>query len=370
VEQNKTIGSFIPIKNIKVSAFKIPTDYPESDGTFIWDSTTMILVEIDAGSKTGIGYTYTSEAAAQIIKNTFADILLNKNSLDIDLCWQEMIKAVRNMGSRGIAANAVSAVDNALWDLKAKLFNIPLVTLLGQVRNGCEIYGSGGFTSYEINKLQQQLGNWAMEGIKKVKMKIGRNPADDPDRVKAAREAIGNDCLLYVDANGAYTVRQAISQAEKFADYKISWFEEPVSSDDLQGLNFIRNNLPPNIEVAAGEYGYNIFYFRRMLEEQAVDVLQADATRCLGISGFLRTAHLCESFNLPLSAHTAPLIHLHPCCSSSIVRDIEYFHDHVRIEKMFFEGFPAQQKGLMIPDLSAPGIGVEIRRQDIKKYEV
>jgi len=164
-------------------------------------------------------------------------------------------------------------------DLKARLLDLPLITLLGAVRANVPVYGSGGFTSYSMAQLQEQLGGWVADGISRVKMKIGRQPASDLDRVRAAREAIGPGAELFVDANGAYTRKQALATACAFTEFDVSWFEEPVSSDDLDGLRLLRDRAPAGMEIAAGEYGYDLFYFRRMLEAGAVDVLQADATR-------------------------------------------------------------------------------------------
>jgi len=275
---------------------------------------------------------------------------------------------VRNIGCPGIAATAISAVDNALWDLRARLFGIPLVVLLGKIRERVAVYGSGGFTSYSIPQLQRQLGDWAANGIRMVKMKVGSEPERDVERVRSAREAIGREVQLFVDANGAYSRKQALAMAERFAKYDVRWFEEPVSSDDLEGLRLIRDRAPAGIEIAAGEYGFDEYYFRRMLEAGAVDVLQADATRCEGITGFMIAASLAESFQIPFSAHTSPSIHLHPCCALPAFRHIEYFHDHVRIEQMLFEGAAIAVDGFVTPDLSHPGIGLELKRKDAQRF--
>jgi L-alanine-DL-glutamate epimerase-like enolase superfamily enzyme len=148
----------------------------------------------------------------------------------------------------------------------------------------------------------------------------------------------------------------------------VRWFEEPVSSDDLCGLKLIRDRAPSVMEIAAGEYGYDSWYFQRMLEAQAVDVLQADATRCGGITGFMQAANLCQAYHLPLSAHTAPALHMHVGCAAIPVRNLEYFHDHVRIEQMFFDGVPQPVNGELRPDLSRPGMGLELKRADAERF--
>ena len=359
------------VERIDVSAYTIPTDRPEADGTLEWRQTTVVLVEIEAGGRHGLGYTYADAAAASVVRHTLVDLVRGRHAMDIAACWIAMNRAVRNMGRPGIASCAIAAVDNALWDLKAKLLNVPLVALLGAARDAVDAYGSGGFTSYPIAALQEQLAAWTAAGLSRVKMKIGRDAAADVERVQAAREAIGPSAELFVDANGAYSRKQALAVAERIEPFDVSWFEEPVSSDDLDGLRLMRDRAPASIEIAAGEYGYDIQYFRRMLEAGAVDVLQADATRCAGISGFLEAGALCDAFGLPLSAHTAPSLHVAPCCALGRVRHVEYFHDHVRIEQMLFDGAAQPRKdGRLYPDLSRPGLGLEFKRADAARFEV
>jgi L-alanine-DL-glutamate epimerase-like enolase superfamily enzyme len=353
-----------------VSAYRIPTDAPESDGTFAWESTTLVLVEVTAGGETGLGYTYADTSTATLINDLLADLLLGSDAMAVPGAWSSMVSAIRNLGRPGICSMAISAVDSALWDLKARLLDVPLVTLLGQIRDSAPIYGSGGFTSYSIDRLQKQLGGWAADGIPRVKMKIGRHPEDDLDRVRAAREAIGPNVKLFVDANGAYSRKQALAQAERFAELGVSWFEEPVPADDLEGLRLIRDQGPPGMEIAAGEYGYELDDFRRLIEAGAVDVLQADASRCAGITGFLRVGALCEAHYLPLSAHCAPSLHVHAACAVPNFRHLEYFHDHDRIEHLLFDGALSPVNGALRPDLSRPGIGLEFKRKDAASYAV
>jgi L-alanine-DL-glutamate epimerase-like enolase superfamily enzyme len=199
-------------------------------------------------------------------------------------------------------------------------------------------------------------------------MKIGRQPRDDAERVRAARGAIGADVELFVDANGAYTRKQALAQAERFAEQRVSWFEEPVSSDDLDGLALMVERAPAGMAIAAGEYAYQIYDFRRLLQSRAVDVLQADATRCGGITGFLKAGALAEAWNTPLSAHTAPSLHVAVCSALPNVVHIEYFHDHVRIEQMFFDGAARAVDGVLRPDRTRPGLGLDLKRADAERY--
>ncbi|MGH9465817.1 MAG: enolase C-terminal domain-like protein [Terriglobales bacterium] len=356
------------LSSVEVSQYRIPTDRPESDGTLTWNATEMVVVQVQAGGETGLGYTYAGSPAAALIHSKLAVELKDRDALDVPACWAAMRRSIRNLGRPGVCSMAIAAVDLALWDLKARLLQQPLAKLLGMCHDHVPIYGSGGFTSYTNVELQQQLSGWVEEGIAAVKMKIGREPDRDLDRVRAARSAIGPDAALYVDANGAYTRQQALWFAPRFADEGVCWFEEPVSSDDLDGLRAVRNRTPGGMEIAAGEYGYDLPYFRHMLEAQAVSVLQADITRCAGLSEFCRVAGLCAAFQEPLSAHTAPAAHLHPCCSLERLRNIEHFHDHVRIENQIFDGAPQPRAGALWPDLSRPGLGLELKLADARRY--
>jgi L-alanine-DL-glutamate epimerase-like enolase superfamily enzyme len=360
--------SNIFIERLEVSAYTVPTDFPESDGTLEWDSTTMILVEATAGGARSLGYTYADTATALLIRDKLADVVRGRSVMSAPDAWSAMVHAIRNLGRPGIASMAIAAVDTALWDLKAKLLNLPLAALLGAGRESIPAYGSGGFTSYSIAQLQKQLGGWASEGMRLVKMKVGRDPDEDVARVRAARDAVGPEVRLMVDANGAYSRKQALEFAERFAEIDVSYFEEPVSSDDLEGLRLLRDCAPAGMEIAAGEYGYDLFYFRRMLDAEAVDILQADATRCAGITEFMRVGALCASRPLPLSAHTAPSLHAAPCCALAPAVHVEYFHDHARIEQMFFDGALKPVNGELRPDLSRPGLGLEFKRQDAAPY--
>ena len=346
----------LEVERLDVSAQTIPTDGAESDGTLEWDSTTIVLVEAHGGGQTGIGWTYGDAAAGSLIESKLADAVAGRDAMDVQGAWAAMTRAIRNDGRPGIASMAISAVDVALWDLKARLLELPLATLLGRYREAVPVYGSGGFTSYSLDRLEEQLSGWVARGIPRVKMKVGRDPGADPQRVRAAREAIGESAELFVDANGAYSRKQALELAERFAESRVSWFEEPVTSDDLEGLRLVRDRAPVGMEIAAGEYGYELTDFAGLLD--VVDVLQADVTRCGGITELLRVDALCKARSMPLSLHCAPSIHAHVGCALECLVHCEFFHDHDRIEHELFEGVLSPEGGALRPDLSRPGLGL------------
>jgi L-alanine-DL-glutamate epimerase-like enolase superfamily enzyme len=359
----------VRLDDIVVSTFRIPTDVPcESDGTYEWRATTLVLVAASGGGCTGIGYTYADDATAALIHSMLAGVARGMDVMATGAIWTALVAAVRNLGRPGIASMAISAIDVALWDLKARLMDTPLVTLLGAVRDAAPVYGSGGFTSYSEEQLCTQLAEWVSDGIPRVKMKIGRDPRADVTRVAAARSAIGDEAELFVDANGAYGRKQALQQSERFAESRVSWFEEPVYHRDLEGLRLCRDRAPAGMEISVGEYGYVPDTFASIIRAGAVDVLQADATRCEGISGLMVVDGLCEATATPLSTHCAPSLHAHPACAAKRVRHVEYFHDHVRNEQMLFDGALRPVDGALHPDLSRPGLGLDFKRVDAQRF--
>jgi L-alanine-DL-glutamate epimerase-like enolase superfamily enzyme len=363
-------GPGAKIDTVTAAAYRIPTDAPEADGTFSWDATTLVLVWIGAGGVWGLGYTYADAAVCTLIANSLKDVLPGRAVEAGAAIRAALERQVRNLGRSGLAACAISALDIALWDLKARLLGLSLASLLGLARDEVAIYGSGGFTTYDDARLRAQLGGFVeRDGCAAVKMKIGADPADDPRRMRVAREAIG-DAALFIDANGALTVKQALDLAERCHDLGLRWFEEPVSSDDRAGLSLLRRRLPAPIDIAAGEYIFTLDDARLLLEAGCVDVLQADVTRCGGITGFLRIAALCEAHHIDLSGHCAPAAHLDAACAAPRLRHLEWFHDHVRIEHELFDGAPKPQGGVIRPRLDAPGHGLTFKAKDAARYLV
>ena len=366
-----TINQPARVETVSATAYEVPTATDEeSDGTLRWSSTSIVVVEIAGGGLTGLGYTYCHAAAAHVIETTLAGILTDADPLMPERCWTQMQVALRQLGHAGVAAMALSAVDIALWDLKAKLLGVCLADALPRFQDSVAIYGSGGFTSYSDSELRDQATQWAQWGLGRVKIKVGRDKALDLARVRAVREVVGHDVELMVDGNGAYSVQEALWWADQFADDEVRWFEEPVSSEDLAGLAEVRRKGPAGLEIAAGEYGWDLPYFQRMLDAGAVDVLQADVTRCGGITNMLRVDGLCKARNLPFSAHCAPAVSAHVCCAMETARHIEYFFDHYRIESMLFTGAAKPDGGRLTPDRDRPGHGLAFKHEHAQRFAI
>jgi L-alanine-DL-glutamate epimerase-like enolase superfamily enzyme len=356
------------VEDVTATAYEVPTDRPESDGTLEWDSTTIVIVEVSAGEQRGLGYTYGHRAIAEVIGSTLSPLVVGTDALAPPRAWVAMQEAARNFGRQGLCAMAISAVDIALWDLRAKLLDLSLTDSLGRFREAIPAYGSGGFTSYTDAELAEQLRGWVEHGARAVKVKVGREPERDPARLAAAREAIGAEVELMVDANGAFDRRGAARWAERYAEHGVSYFEEPVSSDDLAGLHWLRGAIPIGVQVAAGEYAWDLPELGRLAG--CVDVLQADVTRCGGITNLLRADGICRARNLPFSAHCAPQVSAHLCCAMEQAVHVEYFHDHERVESMLFEGVIPLEEGRLRPDPARAGLGIELKRAEAERFRL
>jgi L-alanine-DL-glutamate epimerase-like enolase superfamily enzyme len=359
------------IDDLDIAVFAVPTERPEADGTLTWDKTVAVTVQARAAGTTGLGWTYGTGACAAVVHDLLAPVVVGRDPMDVTAIWADMVKAIRNQGRPGIVSMAIAAVDTALWDLKARLLGLPLARLLGPVRAEVPLYGSGGFTSLADQELVEQLTGWARrDHIPRVKMKIGTawgsQERRDLERVALARQALGDQVELYVDANGGYTRKQAVRVARALADQGVTWFEEPVSSDDLQGLRQVRQ--PSGPDVAAGEYGYDLTYFARMIQAEAVDCLQVDVSRCGGITEWFRAAALAAAAGLQVSAHCAQSLTAHPAAATPNLRHIEYFADHHRVERLLFDGVLDPTGGVLRPDLDRPGNGLELKHPDADTY--
>ena len=362
------------VDSLAVGVYEIPTDGPEADGTLAWTSTTMVVVEARAGNHSGLGWTYAGAGSAAVVKQQLSAVCVGASAMDVPGLNERMARACRNLGRAGLVASAISAVDIALWDLKARLLELPLTALFGQSRTAVPVYGSGGFTTYDEATTRAQLEQW-VDGwrIPRVKIKIGESWGAalqrDLGRVALAREVVGEDVELYVDANGGYTRKQAVRMGRAFhEDHGVTWFEEPVSSDDLAGLREVRDDC--GADVAAGEYGYSLDYFARMVGAGAVDCVQADVTRCGGYTVWLQAAAVAAAHNVQISGHCAPNLHAHVATAVPNLRHVEYFHDHHRIETMLFDGTLPPDGGHLVPATDRRGHGLALRAADATKFQL
>ncbi len=357
-----------PVSEVQVHAYTIPTDAPESDGTLEWDSTTIVVVEVEADGERGLGYTYGDRSVAAFVDSKLRKLIYGADAMAPGAAWAKMQREIRNAGRPGVGAMAVSAVDIALWDLKARLLGVCLADALPRFRDAAPVYGSGGFTSYSTAQLTEQLRGWIEAELPRVKVKVGRDPERDPGRLALCRETIGDQVELMVDANGAFSPKQALEQAAVYSGYGVSYLEEPVSSEDRAGLGFVREHGPPGMAIAAGEYEWDLARLGEL--GGCVDVVQADVTRVGGVTAMLRADGICKALQRPFSAHCAPAVSAHVCCAMETLEHLEYFHDHVRVERMLFEGALDPRGGALEPDRSRPGLGLELKYGEAERWKV
>lgn len=362
------------VDSVETRTYTVPTDQPEADGTLSWTKTTVVVSTVTAGGVTGTGWTYGSDACRAVIDEKLADVVTGSDAMAVGATNEAMVEQCRNLGRPGVGADAISVLDVALWDLKARLLGTSLTTLLGRHRDLVPAYGSGGFTTYDDQRTTEQVEHWRRDlGVKACKIKIGeswgRRIERDLERVALVRKLVGPGVDVMVDANGAYSRKQAVRVGRSmFEDHGVVWFEEPVSSDDLEGLREVRDQVA--IDVAAGEYGYHLSYFTHMVGAGAVDCLQMDATRCGGYTGWLQAAAVAAGHNLQVSAHCGPNVHAPVAAAVPNLRHVEYFHDHARLDSMLFDGLPEVRDGCIVIDDSVAGHGMVLKEADAERYRV
>ncbi len=360
----------VPLETPAVSAYTVPTDAPEADGIRSWDTTSVVVVEIGAGDATGTGWTYAPAIASDVVREQLTAAVVGLDALDIPAAHESMRAALRETGRGGISVCALSAVDIALWDLKARLLELPLIRLLGAAHDTVPVYGSGGFTTYHDTHLAAQLGGWVHgQRIPRVKIRIGEHHGSavgrDLARVRAARQVVGARTDLYVDAGGAYTRKQAVRVGRALAELEVGWFESPVADDDPSGLGLVRDSVV--CDVAAGGRAGDLAEIARTVP--LVDCVQADATRLGGLTAWLRAAALAQAHGLQISAHGAPHAHAAAAASVPNLRHVEWFHDHVRAESMFFDGVLDPTGGVVRPGCGI-GHGLRLRADQVGEYRV
>jgi len=343
-----------------VAVYRFPTPEPEADGTLSWDATVAVTVTLRAGGRTGTGWTYGDPAAAGVVRDKLAGVVTGRSAWDVAAGWTAMHRACRNIGTRGVAMMAISALDIAWWDLKARLLGVSLTALLGRCRDAVPVYGSGGFTTLDDRQLADAVAGWRAAGCASVKIKIGEAGGTrigrDLLRVRRLRELAGDDAELMVDANGGYTVGQAVRVGAALDEAGVTWFEEPVSCDDRAGLDTVRAAVAA--DVAAGEYVADLYDARALVG--VVDCLQLDATRCGGYTGWLRAAALAQAHNLEVSGHCAPALHAPVAAAVPNLRHVEWFADHARLEPLLADGVPPVRDGAvwLAADLAGHGLTI------------
>lgn len=306
-----------PIRAVDVYLVSMPVGGGLTDATRKVEDIGFLLVKLTTQQgREGIGVTYHEvggEATRELIVRNMAPRLLGRDPLQTEALWWEFFHYLRGVGRKGLMYCALSAIDNALWDLKGKIFDVPLYRLLGGNKTSVPVYASGGWTSYDDDRLVEEMCEIAKCGYKALKFKVGveggQNINRDVVRVRKVREAIGPDIKILVDANNCFEAATAVQLANRIRDYDITLFEEPVFADDIPGLSRFRRGT--DIPLATGEHEYTKFGVRDLLLNEAADIVQADGARAGGYTEMLKIAALTQTWNVKFAPHAMEHTHLH-----------------------------------------------------------
>lgn len=360
------------INKVETTLVPIPRDPPVADSTSKSMPTgghCFVYIHSNDGI-TGLGMSQASRAVQAVIEEELAPYLVDKDPLDIERLWSEMFWKLRSLGRKGIAIQALSAVDIALWDLKARSLNLPLYKLLGAARDRVPVYGSGGWTSYSQDELVSEQAGYVDRGFSSTKMKVGMdagtNVSVDMERLHAVRDAIGSDIELLIDANNGYTAKQAISLISQFESYQVAWLEEPVPADDIDGLAQVVDKS--RIPIATGEHEYTKWGFKEILTRRAADIAQPDVGRVGGITEWLKVASMADAFGIPIAPHSYQLVHRHLCMAIPNLRIVEYLGTREREDELLYLDWDKPVNGFWGPDPEKPGLGLEVNPETVNQY--
>jgi L-alanine-DL-glutamate epimerase-like enolase superfamily enzyme len=337
-----------------------------------------VLVRIaDGAGNEGIGMTYAGSAAGALVQDAInvllAPMLIGADAFAIEAHWEKMYREAMLQGRVGSVMRALSAIDIALWDLNARAVGMPLWRYLGSHSTGTvKCYASGGY--YRPNKSAKDLGaemrSYADKGFKAMKMKVGLlSPAEEEERVKAAREAIGPDLELFLDANNAWPdLRTALTYLRRLEKYTPGWIEEPFSPDDIE--SHVRLAEATTIPVATGEIEAGRWRFKELLDKRAAHILQTDGVVCGGLTEWRRIASLASAYGMPVSPHAWHNVHVHFTATVPNSPFVEYFVDDtiISMQPILDRRLDPQNGVITLP--TTPGIGFEFNEQTIEQHSV
>jgi len=365
----------LKITDVTLESYRWPRPKPIRNGKYTYTHAALnaVLVHTDEGV-TGLGLggsMMVNEDIARTVLEGLKDQLIGENPFDNEKMWDAMWKP-KLIGRRGLTTRVISAIDIAIWDLKGKICGQPLYKLLGGFTNKLPTYIAGGY--YEegkgLKELAKEMEDNVAMGARAVKMKVGGVPInEDVERVRVAREAVGPDVKLLVDANNAYRYYEAIEVARKIEKYDIFWFEEPVAPDDYRGHAMIMQST--SIPVATGENEYTRYGFRDLIEHNAVAIINADAQVLGGVTEFMKVAALAQAYDLPIAPHGKQDVHVHLVAAIPNGLIVEYYRDSTdpMWAHMFKETLRLDKEGFLSPP-DRPGLGVELNREALVPHRV
>jgi len=317
---------------------------------------------------TGVSITYGGSLTKVLIEDTLKPMVIGEDPLNSERIWEKMYWATLQYGRRGAAISAISTVDIAIWDLKGKIFNLPVHRLLGGHRDTVPSYVTGVDLHYTNDELVEEVTDYVRSGFKMIKIKLGRkDPNEDLERVKLVREAIGPNIDLALDVNNGWSLHTAMRMAKKFEEYDIYWLEEPILADEIENLAKLARET--SIPIAVGENHYTKWEFRQLMEQGSAEVVQADIGKCGGVTEFIKIAAMADAYGLPICPHHTEYIDV--ALVAAVPNGL--FHECVHeffepMGKLFIN--PIIPKNGEISPSSKPGFGIELNDKIIERWKV
>ncbi|HEV8634364.1 MAG TPA: mandelate racemase/muconate lactonizing enzyme family protein [Chloroflexota bacterium] len=356
---------------ITTEEFRWPRRVPIRNGKHVYTHAGLGLVKIETDDGvTGIGLGGTGLVGQATVEQLKKE-LIGEDPIDVERLWHKMW-VPKLIGRRGLTTRAISAIDIGLWDIRAKKAGLPLYKLLGGYRDRVPTYIAGGY--YEegkgLRELAQEMEQNVEMGARAVKMKVGGAPMrEDVERVRVAREAVGPDVKLMVDANCAYRYYEAIQLARQIERYDVFWFEEPVAPDDYEGHRKLAHMT--SIPIATGENEYTRYGFRDLIRAEAAAILNADAKVLGGVTEFMKVAALAQAYDLDIAPHGSQDIHVHLVAAISNGLILEYYRDSVdpMHGEVYHHTLRLNEDGTVSPP-DVPGIGADPNYEALEPYRV
>ena len=364
------------IESVSVCVARVPLDTVTSFATRTVSARDYCLVKVrSAEGVEGIGFCYVGSAGGRIaqvaVEELLAPRLIGQESLRVEGLWNEMYQDSLLQGRSGSVMRGISILDTALWDLNARSARLPLYQYLGAyVADRVPAYASGGYylSGKTPKMLGEELAGYVEAGFKAVKMKVGRlTPREEEERIAAARDAIGDDIHLMLDANNAWSdVPTALTYMKRYEPYDPYWMEEPFGPDDIEGHARLAELTP--VVIATGEIAYGRWYHKELLDKRGAEILQTDAVVCGGITEWRRIAATAASYGVTMCPHWFHDVHAHLVAATPNARYVEFFPDDqvLNFRRLIDTQLQHKNGDLILPKTA--GLGFAFDERAVKKY--
>jgi len=358
------------ITSAEVHHLAVPQPHPirSSYGSALDVLDVVVVRVMDSDGAVGEGWTNVigggGASVASFLHTELVPLVLRTDPAHVRGLWQRMFMHSLSRGRKGVPMYALSAVDIAVWDLRARTANQPMHAHLGSVVTEVPVYGDGCWISFSHEELRSAAEAYSARDFWGVKLKVGADLDDAVRRVEIVRDVVGPSGRVMVDANQRYDLLTTRRFASAIADLDVTWLEEPIIADSIHDYARLRGRV--GVPIAAGENEYSRYGFRELLEHEAVDILQPDAHRMGGITEFMRVLALADAWNIPVAPHTSWELHSQLVCCGNTALVVEYYD---WLPEDFFATRPRITNGKVAVS-SAPGTGVAIDPASFEKYRV